>query len=162
MVHELLGISNNRISLANVPGITKDLQEVVLSAEHDEFYANVSSAGLVFMGMVGGALPLPLILWEVDVCSRFLLCVPLVGDDLLSEGYPTRAAQCGDLHAFSCFECGSAGFRASCSAILKGDGGCLMSLPVWNLRAVISFPFRIFSHFSAKSSCSFCLATITI
>lgn len=42
MVHELLGINNNRISLANVQGITKDLQEVVLSAEHDEFYANVS------------------------------------------------------------------------------------------------------------------------
>nr|KAG5706533.1 hypothetical protein BaRGS_028704 [Batillaria attramentaria] len=42
MVHELLGINNNRINLANVPGITKDLQEVVLSAEHDEFYANVS------------------------------------------------------------------------------------------------------------------------
>ncbi|XP_070202635.1 vacuolar protein sorting-associated protein 45-like isoform X2 [Littorina saxatilis] len=40
MVHELLGINNNRISLANVQGITKDLQEVVLSAEHDEFYAN--------------------------------------------------------------------------------------------------------------------------
>ena len=45
MVHELLGISNNRINLANVPGITKDLQEVVLSAEHDEFYANVSCPG---------------------------------------------------------------------------------------------------------------------
>ena len=42
MVHELLGINNNRINLANVPGISKDLQEVVLSAEHDEFYANVS------------------------------------------------------------------------------------------------------------------------
>lgn len=40
MVHELLGINNNRINLANVPGISKDLQEVVLSAEHDEFYAN--------------------------------------------------------------------------------------------------------------------------
>ncbi|WAR00623.1 VPS45-like protein [Mya arenaria] len=39
MVHELLGINNNRVSLANVPGISKDLQEVVLSAEHDEFYA---------------------------------------------------------------------------------------------------------------------------
>ena len=43
MVHELLGINNNRINLANVPGISRDLQEVVLSAEHDEFYANVSS-----------------------------------------------------------------------------------------------------------------------
>ena len=42
MVHELLGITNNRINLGNIPGITKELQEVVLSAEHDEFYANVS------------------------------------------------------------------------------------------------------------------------
>ncbi|CAH1796939.1 unnamed protein product [Owenia fusiformis] len=40
MVHELLGINNNRVDLSNVPGITKDLQEVVLSSEHDEFYAN--------------------------------------------------------------------------------------------------------------------------
>ncbi|XP_013378687.1 vacuolar protein sorting-associated protein 45 [Lingula anatina] len=40
MVHELLEISNNRISLASVPGISKELKEVVLSAEHDEFYAN--------------------------------------------------------------------------------------------------------------------------
>ena len=43
MVHELLGIHNNRVSLSNVPGISKDLQEVVLSSEHDEFYANVST-----------------------------------------------------------------------------------------------------------------------
>ena len=42
MVHELLGINNNRINLSDVPGISKDLKEVVLSAEHDEFYANVS------------------------------------------------------------------------------------------------------------------------
>ncbi|KAL3866037.1 hypothetical protein ACJMK2_043378 [Sinanodonta woodiana] len=40
MVHELLGIYNNRINLSNVPGVSRDLQEVVLSAEHDEFYAN--------------------------------------------------------------------------------------------------------------------------
>lgn len=39
MVHELLGINNNRVSLAKVPGISKDLNEVVLSPEHDEFYA---------------------------------------------------------------------------------------------------------------------------
>lgn len=38
MVHELLGIHNNRIDLSKVPGISKDLQEVVLSSEHDEFY----------------------------------------------------------------------------------------------------------------------------
>ncbi|KAL4227995.1 vacuolar protein sorting-associated protein 45 [Mactra antiquata] len=40
MVHELLEINNNRVNLSQVPGISKDLQEVVLSAEHDEFYAN--------------------------------------------------------------------------------------------------------------------------
>ncbi|XP_068109331.1 vacuolar protein sorting-associated protein 45 [Hyperolius riggenbachi] len=40
MVHELLGINNNRIDLSRVPGISKDLKEVVLTAENDEFYAN--------------------------------------------------------------------------------------------------------------------------
>jgi len=43
MVHELLGITNNRISLTGVPAVSKDMQEVVLSAEHDDFYASVSS-----------------------------------------------------------------------------------------------------------------------
>ncbi|NXL39492.1 VPS45 protein, partial [Glaucidium brasilianum] len=44
MVHELLGINNNRIDLSRVPGISKDLREVVLSAENDEFYANVGTS----------------------------------------------------------------------------------------------------------------------
>ncbi|TKC34102.1 hypothetical protein EI555_009784, partial [Monodon monoceros] len=35
MVHELLGINNNRIDLSRVPGISKDMREVVLSAEND-------------------------------------------------------------------------------------------------------------------------------
>lgn len=38
MVHELLGIKNNRIDLSRVPGISRELKEVVLSAEHDEVY----------------------------------------------------------------------------------------------------------------------------
>ncbi|XP_046400019.1 vacuolar protein sorting-associated protein 45 [Ischnura elegans] len=38
MVHELLTINNNRVNLSNVPGISKELQEVVLSAEQDDFY----------------------------------------------------------------------------------------------------------------------------
>lgn len=42
MVHELLGLNNNRIDLSRVPGVSKELREVVLSAENDEFYANVS------------------------------------------------------------------------------------------------------------------------
>lgn len=54
MVHELLGINNNRIDLSRVPGISKDLREVVLSAENDEFYANVR----VWLGPSSlGALP---------------------------------------------------------------------------------------------------------
>uniref|UniRef100_A0A8C9WLU0 Vacuolar protein sorting-associated protein 45 n=1 Tax=Scleropages formosus TaxID=113540 RepID=A0A8C9WLU0_SCLFO len=40
MVHEMLGLNNNRIDLSRVPGISKDLREVVLSADSDEFYAN--------------------------------------------------------------------------------------------------------------------------
>jgi vacuolar protein sorting-associated protein 45 len=43
MVHELIGIKNNRVSLTQVPGITKELEEVVMSAEYDEFYANVKN-----------------------------------------------------------------------------------------------------------------------
>nr|CAH0100089.1 unnamed protein product [Daphnia galeata] len=40
MVHELLSIKNNRVSLVGVPGAPKDMSEVLLSAEQDEFYAN--------------------------------------------------------------------------------------------------------------------------
>ena len=43
MVHELLGIHNNRVNLSDVPGIPRELQEVVLSSEHDEFYAKVKT-----------------------------------------------------------------------------------------------------------------------
>lgn len=41
MVHELLGIKNNRVSLKEVPGISKELEEVVMNAEYDEFYEKV-------------------------------------------------------------------------------------------------------------------------
>ncbi|XP_054011851.1 vacuolar protein sorting-associated protein 45 [Hylaeus anthracinus] len=40
MVHELLTINNNRVNLSHVKGISKELKDVVLDAEHDEFYAN--------------------------------------------------------------------------------------------------------------------------
>ena len=38
MTHELFGINNSRVDLSNVPGISKDLHEVVLSPLHDQFY----------------------------------------------------------------------------------------------------------------------------
>lgn len=42
MVHELLNINNNRVDLTGIDGAPKDMKEVVLSTEQDEFYANVS------------------------------------------------------------------------------------------------------------------------
>lgn len=42
MVHELLTINNNRVDLSQVEGVPKELQEVVLSLEQDDFYCNVS------------------------------------------------------------------------------------------------------------------------
>eukprot|EP00123_Amoebidium_parasiticum_P007301 comp18029_c0_seq1/m.18538 comp18029_c0_seq1/g.18538 ORF comp18029_c0_seq1/g.18538 comp18029_c0_seq1/m.18538 type:complete len:592 (-) comp18029_c0_seq1:128-1903(-) len=38
MVHELLGIHNQRVDLSKVPNIDKDMKEVVLSPANDDFY----------------------------------------------------------------------------------------------------------------------------
>ncbi|KAH9370451.1 hypothetical protein HPB48_000303 [Haemaphysalis longicornis] len=40
MVHELLKIQNNRVNLSQVPGISRDLQDIVLSEDNDEFYSS--------------------------------------------------------------------------------------------------------------------------
>ena len=39
MVHELIGISNNRVDLRGRPGVPKDLVEIVLSSDQDPFFA---------------------------------------------------------------------------------------------------------------------------
>lgn len=39
MVHELLGLKNNRVVLRGAPGIKKDLDEVVLASTQDSFFA---------------------------------------------------------------------------------------------------------------------------
>lgn len=39
MVHELIGIQNNRVDLSNVPEVSKDLREIVLSSTQDQFFA---------------------------------------------------------------------------------------------------------------------------
>lgn len=39
MVHELMGLHNNRVVLRGRPNISKDLEEIVLSATQDEFFA---------------------------------------------------------------------------------------------------------------------------
>mmetsp|Transcript_20546 Transcript_20546/g.31671 ORF Transcript_20546/g.31671 Transcript_20546/m.31671 type:complete len:603 (+) Transcript_20546:15-1823(+) len=38
MVHELLGLNNHRVILRGAPNVSKDLEEVVLSANQDEFF----------------------------------------------------------------------------------------------------------------------------
>jgi len=38
MVHELIGIDNNRVNLSHAPGIRKDLKQLVLSGAQDSFY----------------------------------------------------------------------------------------------------------------------------
>lgn len=52
MVHELLTIRNNRVSLTGVPGAPKDMTEVLLSAEQDEFYANVLDYFFLIKGLL--------------------------------------------------------------------------------------------------------------
>jgi vacuolar protein sorting-associated protein 45 len=39
MVHELLGLNHNRVSLKDAPGVKEDLHEVVLSCTQDAFFA---------------------------------------------------------------------------------------------------------------------------
>ena len=50
MVHELLGINNNRVSLKGAKGIKKDLEEVVLSIVQDEFFAKNKDANFGDLG----------------------------------------------------------------------------------------------------------------
>merc|ERR1719350_226656 len=38
MVHELLGIHNNRLDLSKVPGVREELKEVVMSCTQDSFF----------------------------------------------------------------------------------------------------------------------------
>merc|ERR1719160_1970038 len=39
MVHELLGLDNNRVDMRKAPGVKPDQQEQVLSASSDNFFA---------------------------------------------------------------------------------------------------------------------------
>lgn len=40
MVHEIFRMKSNIVNLKDVPGISKELEEIILSAEYDEFYEN--------------------------------------------------------------------------------------------------------------------------
>ena len=41
MVHELLGIRNNRVDLKHLPHLTDEMKEVVLSCDDDEFFRQI-------------------------------------------------------------------------------------------------------------------------
>jgi len=56
--------------MTGVPGLAKDMQEVVLSAEHDEFYANVSGCVSSLISMI-----VVQFLCRVDLCILvFIFC----------------------------------------------------------------------------------------
>jgi len=38
MIHELLGINNNRVDLKHIEHLSKEMKEVVLSMEDDTFF----------------------------------------------------------------------------------------------------------------------------
>ena len=41
MIHEILGINNNRVDLKHVQGLPEDMREVVLSCEDDHFFKEI-------------------------------------------------------------------------------------------------------------------------
>ena len=44
MVHELIGIKDNRVDLKHVESLSEEMKEVVLSSEDDTFYRKVMHA----------------------------------------------------------------------------------------------------------------------
>lgn len=51
MVHELLGINNNRVDLSRAPGVKKDMHEVVLAAAQDTFFSTNRLANFGDLGV---------------------------------------------------------------------------------------------------------------
>jgi vacuolar protein sorting-associated protein 45 len=41
MIHELLGISRNRVDLKHVQNLSEEMKEVTISSENDEFYNKI-------------------------------------------------------------------------------------------------------------------------
>ena len=69
MVHELLGLTNNRVILKGAPGITKDLEEVVLSATQDQFFAENRHANFGDLGTWVHRPSIPSYTLYMSVCS---------------------------------------------------------------------------------------------
>lgn len=41
MIHEILGIRNNRVDLKHVENLEEDMKEVVISCDDDKFYKKI-------------------------------------------------------------------------------------------------------------------------
>jgi hypothetical protein len=41
MIHEILGINNNRVDLKHIENLAPEMKEVVLSSEDDPFYKDI-------------------------------------------------------------------------------------------------------------------------
>jgi len=51
MIHELLGLNENRVSMKGAPGISGDMKELVLSSSQDSFYAQQRFANFGELGI---------------------------------------------------------------------------------------------------------------
>lgn len=51
MVHELIGLNNNRVKLKGAPNISKDLEEVVLSSTQDSFFNKMKHSHMGDLGV---------------------------------------------------------------------------------------------------------------
>jgi vacuolar protein sorting-associated protein 45 len=51
MVHELLGLKDNRVCLSGAPGVSPDMQEIVLSSTQDSFYSQKRFANFGDLGV---------------------------------------------------------------------------------------------------------------
>lgn len=41
MIHELIGIKNNRVDLRHVKGLSEEMREVVISCDEDQTFADI-------------------------------------------------------------------------------------------------------------------------
>lgn len=74
MVHEIFTINTNRVNLQHVEGISKELQDVLLSPLQDEFYSQVCIFYFCLLFEFCQCFPLILIPFN-DLVSLFLKCI---------------------------------------------------------------------------------------
>jgi vacuolar protein sorting-associated protein 45 len=84
MVHEILGIGNNRVSLKGGRDVRKELEDVVLSVDADDFFShnltlNFGDLGAAVMRLVEQYQERVHVTQRIDSIGMPLLSVSLVG-----------------------------------------------------------------------------------